>query len=286
MNIRCYIQKIRRTKFELIRKCHIAWSNHIFKQLAKSKFPKPFQCNICGAKTEALLVKLCDRESSSCSHCGSSLRIRSVIHLLSLEMFGESIPLPYFPVRKDIYGLGMSDADAYAKLLAEKFSYSNTYYHKEPKFDITSVGIGEHYKFNFVISCDVLEHVRAPTIEAFYNLKAMLQERGIVILTVPYMLLEDTLEHFPDLNLFEIIDDGDSKKLINTTVYGEKQEFTELTFHGGPGATMELRIFTKSSIKKEFEKSGFHKIEFCKCDEPQYGIIWPLNWSLPIVARR
>ncbi len=280
-----YIQKIRKTKFEIIRKCHLAWSHHVFKKLAKSKVPRPFQCNICGGKTAAPLVSICDREVPSCPYCASNLRMRSVIHLLSLEMFGESIPLPDFPVSQHIRGLGMSDADVYAEPLTEKFSYLNTYYHKNPKFDITAINAEEPGKFDFVISCDVLEHVRPPTIRAFRNLKTILKAGGAAILTVPYMLLENTWEHFPDLQRFEIIDDGEGRKLVNTMADGEKQEFRELVFHSGPGATIELRIFTKSSIRNELKKSGFGEIEFCKCNEPRYGIIWPLNWSLPIVAR-
>lgn len=280
-----YIRKIRKAKFEIIRKGHLTCSRHIFKKLARSKVPRPFQCNVCGRKTAASLVDICDREVPSCSQCGSNLRIRSVIHLLSLEMFGESMPLPDFPVSQHIRGLGMSDADVYAGQLTKKFSYLNTYYHKSPKFDITAIKVEEYAKFNFVISCDVLEHVRPPVIRAFHNLKTLLKVGGTAILTVPYMLLENTWEHYPDLQRFDIIDDGDGRKLVNTTANGEKQEFKELVFHGGSGSTIEMRIFTKSSVRNELEKSGFREIEFCKCDEPRYGIVWPLNWSLPIVAR-
>jgi hypothetical protein len=41
-----------------------------------------------------------------------------------------------FPVLKGIRGLGMSDSLDYAQTLAEKFDYPNTYYDREPKFDI------------------------------------------------------------------------------------------------------------------------------------------------------
>lgn len=280
-----YIRKIRKMKFELIRRCHLAWYNHVFKQLAGSKALKPFRCNICGLKTEASLVKICDREISSCTNCGSNLRMRSVIHLLSLELFGESITLPEFPGNKDIYGLGMSDREEYAEPLSKKFSYINTYYHKPPKFDITCVDARMYKKFDFVISCDVFEHVKAPTILAFSNLRKILKDDGIVILTIPYMLFENTWEHFPELNEFKIVEDGMGKKLINTTIHGEQQEFTNLSFHGGQGATLELRVFTKSSIKHELKKSGFRKIEFSKCYEPRFGIAGPINWSLPITAR-
>jgi SAM-dependent methyltransferase len=202
-----------------------------------------------------------------------------------MELFGQSMILPEFPVNKNIYGLGMSDREEYAELLTKKFSYTNTYYHQQPEFDITCVDAKLYKKFDFVISCDVLEHVKPPTIIAFNNLRKILKDDGLLILTIPYMLFENTWEHFPELNKFKIVEDGMEKKLVNITIHGEQQEFTNLSFHGGQGATLELRVFTKSSIKQELKKSGFREIEFSKCYEPTFGISEPINWSLPIMAK-
>ncbi len=280
------IRKLRKAKFELIRKCHLLRYDYIFKKLSQNSTPIPFTCNICGDRTEALLVDMCGREISSCNSCGSNLRMRSVIHLLSAELFGESIPLPDFPKNKNIFGWGMSDRDEYARLLAEKFSYTNTFYHKEPKFDITSIDRKMAKKFDFMLSCDVFEHVRPPTIRSFSNLHYLLKDGGVAIITVPYMLFEETWEHFPELDNFKIVNDSVGPKLINTTQRGQKQEFRELIFHGGDGSTLELRIFTKSSLHQELAMNGFKDVEFCKCNVPEYGIFWPISWSLPIKIKK
>ena len=63
-------------------------------------------------------------EPASCA-CGSNVRVRALIHLLSVELFGHSIVLADFPVMKSIRGLGMTDKACYADVLASKFDYKN-----------------------------------------------------------------------------------------------------------------------------------------------------------------
>ena len=68
-----------------------------------------FCCNICGAmNTDVALNLVSEREAPSCKKCGSSLRVRSVIHALTSEIFGESLPLLSAPISKSIRGVGLS----------------------------------------------------------------------------------------------------------------------------------------------------------------------------------
>ena len=53
----------------------------------------------------------------------------------------------------------------------------------------------------------------------------------------------ETVEHFPDLHDYEVVDRDGSHVLRNTTRDGRLQEYTDLIFHGGPGETLELRMF-------------------------------------------
>ena len=64
------------------------------------------------------------------------MRLRSLIALLSREIFGVELAIPDFPVLKGIRGFGMSDPPELAQRLAEKFEYTNTFYHQEPRLDI------------------------------------------------------------------------------------------------------------------------------------------------------
>ena len=61
-----------------------------------------FTCNICSAYNE---VEQFASEPATCA-CGSNVRLRALIHLLSNELFGRSLPLPAFPKMKAIRGLG------------------------------------------------------------------------------------------------------------------------------------------------------------------------------------
>ena len=114
-----------------------------------------FTCNICGAACRSEIV---DREISSCITCGSNVRFRWIVHALSTELFGESLPLREFQESKALRGLGMTDSHPIAEGLSERFSYRNTYFDQEPQFDIMAPPTGE--EFDFVIASEVFEHVR------------------------------------------------------------------------------------------------------------------------------
>ena len=92
-----------------------------------------FRCNLCGHLNRSIpLPQITNRECQSCTRCRSSLRMRSLVNILSMELFGEPRLLKDFPTDKSISGVGMSDWDGFARTLAERLSYTNTYYHAEP----------------------------------------------------------------------------------------------------------------------------------------------------------
>ena len=70
-----------------------------------------------------------------------------------------------------------------------------------------------------------------------------------------------------------------------------QHEFTRtdvkgIFFHGGAGATLEMRVFSRPSLLRYFDAAGFVAVaEHCEDYEP-YGILWPKRWSAPFVARR
>ena len=184
--------------------------------------------------------------------------------------------------------MGMSDWPGYSIPLGKKFSYQNTYYHKEPRFDIKEVPPDIQNTYDFIISSDVFEHLEPPVSPAFVNLNRLLKPGGVVIFTVPYVPdQEETLEHFPDLNEFTIqVDEYGKYTLKNITRTGEIQVSDQLVFHGGEGFTLEMRLFSKKSLSREFERAGFHKITFYEEPFPGFGICQEEKWSLPLSARK
>lgn len=241
-----------------------------------------FVCNICGQQNE--FRGTMERETRSCAQCGSSVRLRALIHLLSREIFGAALTLPQFPVMKRIRILGMSDSQDYAERLAEKFDYTNTFFHKEPKLDITQLDDNDFGRFDVVLSSEVLEHAVAPVEDAFLNIQRLLKPRGVLIMTVPYSLDPDTTEHFADLKSYSVVALGDRMILVNRTAGGEVQIFEDLVFHGGDGSTLEMRRFSETGLRKVLRDAGFEHVEFAAQTYPEFGIVHPHPWSLPLVA--
>ena len=128
-----------------------------------------FICNVCGAECSRPVGAL-TREDASCSQCGSSMRVRALVALLSREIFGIELALPEFPVMKGIRGIGMSDSPEFAAGLAKKFDYTNTFYHQAPFFDVTKPDAGSQGRYDFILSSEVMEHIPPPVERGFETL--------------------------------------------------------------------------------------------------------------------
>jgi len=243
-----------------------------------------FKCNICGTICETL-AGLLSREEVSCTSCGSTVRMRGMMHALSIALFGRAITLPEFPERKDLVGKGMSDWEGYAKPLSKKLAYQNTYYHKSPNLDITNISTQDEQSVDFLVSTDVFEHVTPPVSIAFENAKKMLKPGGAFIFSVPYALEGDTQEHFPNLHKFSLETKDNKRTLINCTKEGSIEEFSDLVFHGGEGDTLEMRVFSEASLLNELDHAGFHDVQIMKEPYFEFGIYLSETWSLPIIAR-
>jgi SAM-dependent methyltransferase len=244
-----------------------------------------FQCNICGQMSEVHMTDL-QRETRSCLACGATLRWRAIIHLLSHTLFGRSLPLPDFPVRPDITGLGMSDWEGYALPLTRKLSYQNTFYHQPPHLDITMLDSARVGTCDFVIATDVFEHIAPPIALAFHNVWRLLKPGGSFILTVPYLKTGMTAEHFPRLHEYTIEQTSSGYILRNRTREGTLETFEDLVFHDGPGATLEMRSFSEQSLLEELRKAGFGAIQVHQEPHFVHGIYWRQDHSRPITARR
>lgn len=227
-----------------------------------------------------------DAEAASCARCGSNVRTRGLIRALTEELFGCGLALPSLPRLKTMTGLGASDSPIYARLLEEKFDYHNTHFHREPRLDLARVPESENGRYDFAISSEVLEHVAPPVETAFRNLSRMLRPNGVLVFTVPYSLQASTREHFPDLHEYNVTRVGDRHVLVNRTRDGRTQVFDDLVFHGGPGATLEMRVFSESDLKAMLATAGFLNVRICSEEYPEFGIVRSGVCSLPIAARK
>lgn len=247
-----------------------------------------FQCNVCGVvNRQAPLKSVENRERQSCGSCHSSLRMRSVVHALSMELYAESLPIPDFPVDLDMRGMGMSDWDGYALRLALKMAYVNTFYHAQPRLDITDIPDALRGTQRFLISSDVFEHIPLSGLsQAFRNARDLLDDEGVFVFTVPYRKTGSTVENFPNLHEFKIEDVEGTPVLHNLTKGGDHEVFDRLIFHGGPGMTLEMRMFSEPDLMRDLKEAGFSSVRIYADVVPKYGILWPMDWAVPIVARR
>ena len=180
----------------------------------------------------------------------------------------------------------MSDWSPLAKGLAQKFDYTNTFYDTSPRFDILRPEPRDEGAYDFVISSEVFEHIPPPVQPAFDNLRRVLSGKAFVVFSVPWAPDGHTREHYPDLHDWRIEKSKGGHRLINRTADGVLQTFDNLIFHGGPGLTLEMRLFSRPDLESHFEAAGFDNVEVSTPDEnPDYGIVGK-PWSLGMVARK
>jgi SAM-dependent methyltransferase len=272
------------------------WVAHTYRSSSKSsvkrEIPRLFdpyritwQCNICGAQREGLIEDL-RPEVISCPSCRSTVRMRGLVRVLSLELFGKNLMLADFPENKKLRGMGLSDWLGYAEALAQKLDYTNTFFDQEPRFDITEVDPAMAGTLDFLVSSDVFEHIAPPVSRAFDNAYKLLKPGGVLVLTVPYSLRAATDEHFPDLHDYEEAEEGGEKILKNVTRDGREQVFRDLVYHGGAGATLEMRVFCKDGLLRELDLAGFTQVRIHDTPFMDHGIYWYYPKSLPLSARK
>jgi SAM-dependent methyltransferase len=214
------------------------------------------------------------------------MRVRALIALLSEELLGTPMTLAEFPVLKGIRGIGMSDSAELAEKLAQKLDYTNTFYHQAPRLDINNPDPVDCGRYDFILSSEVMEHVPPPVEDAFQNLFHLLKPEGLLIMTTPYTLGGKTKEHFPDLLDFTLARLSEKTVLVNRRRDGAIEIFEDLVFHGGPGSTVEMRVFTEESLRENLLRAGFSGVRIAAENMPEFGVEHAETWSLPIVARK
>ena len=242
-----------------------------------------FTCNLCGTPNT---VEAIPWETPTCSSCGSNVRMRAIIYMLAQELFGEERLLPEFPRCDNVKGFGMSDAQCYSTLLAEKTNYTNTFYDREPYLDITESHSDQHGTYDFILSSDVFEHVAPPVERAFEEAFRLLKPYGVLCITVPSVIAEETDEHYPDLYQYSVIELAGEHVLINRKRDRTLEVHGNLVFHGGIGSTLEMRLFAQADLVRKLRGAGFSDVVLQMEPVERFGIVFDGPWSRPLVARK
>lgn len=242
-----------------------------------------FRCNLCGTENHVPAARI-SREVSSCWKCLSTVRFRAMAHLVVREMLGVEAALPDLAARRDVAGIGLSDDARYARPLARVFAYENTFFHRRPRLDITAIPPERQERYDFAIASDVFEHVVPPVSRAFEGARALLKPRGVLVFSVPYNVEGETIEHFPQLHDWSLEQRDGAWRLTNVTSDGRRETFDDLVFHGGPGSTLEMRVFTLADLRRHFAAAGFARVRVASEACAPFGIEWSDPLSVPLVA--
>lgn len=173
----------------------------------------------------------------SCTNCQSNVRFRWIVHRLSCELFGRSIPLFDFPVDKSVRGVGLTDPPPIATVLSQRFTYVNTYLTTQPKLDIRCdpSPIGD---LDFLIASEVFEHVVPPVTPAFHNAARFLKTSGRLLFTAPWVWDGDPETAIPELFDWTLARDGERFIIVNLTPDGREEQFCDMAYDGGPGRSL------------------------------------------------
>ena len=234
-----------------------------------------FVCNVCGSLHSEPMADF-HREKALCAVCGSNARFRGMVAALGdVLQVPAGLALVDWPVLPDVRGLGMSDWPGYADVLARKMAYVNTHFEQAPQLDILQPGqqwLGVH---DFVLSTDVLEHVLPPVQKAFDHLLALLKPGGWLVFSVPYTTEPCTREHYPGVVGFEVVRACGQRVLLWQQADGALHLDAEPEFHGGAGATLELRVFGRDAVLAHLAQAGFTQVRELNVPRLDCGYYWP-----------
>ena len=94
-------------------------------------------------------------------------------------------------------------------------------------------------------------------------------------------------EHFPELHNYKLTKESNGDwTLDNITTDGRKQHYRDLVFHGGPGSTLEMRLFSLAALKKHFELAGFVDLLVHDSPDLEHGILWTKPWGITMSVKR
>ena len=245
-----------------------------------------YACSICGAVCITAEEDL-GRETASCPACGSTMRMRAIGYLITTALFGTGLPLVDLPHRPRIRVVGLSDAGQYAERLEHRLDYINTWLHQEPRLDITAVQDDQAGQYDLVISSDVFEHVLPPVQRAFDGAARLLRPGGHLVLTVPCVPTGSTVEHYPDCVDYDVIEVApDVFEVDVLTGDGIRRRVKDPVFHGGPGSTLEMRVFSMPDVLSHLGSAGFSAVRTLRDRVDEYGIRHDDGFSVPVLARR
>jgi len=238
-----------------------------------------FKCVFCENKA-FIDLEVVHREEHSCPNCGSSVRQRTVAHIVNKI-------LEFWPSKRAVNVVGLSDAPVLAEYLRKipGVKYVNTFLDENPRLDIENPPKSMIGAVDILISSDVLEHVMFPISKSLVGSARLLSRRGVLILTVPYHVVGPSVEHYPWMVRYRVDLETDPPEVTGFDQSGKEFIISDPIFHGGPGNTLEMRHLNLSVILDELKKAGFSSVEHFYHSIPDLGIV-PANGMGAVIGFR
>jgi len=166
-------------------------------------------------------------------------------------------PFPDVAANYSWRGIGTSDHMALVGALSMKFDYTNSYYHRYPRFDLLNIPEDLQHHFGFVICSDVLEHVPDPVDPALTGIADLLADHGFAILSVPNGGKEaSTTEYYPNIDTWTEFED----RVVWVDKSGIEHIDNDPEFHGGPGQALAFRRWGAQDFCDRVMAAGFKRI--------------------------
>ncbi len=234
-------------------------------------------CPICG-QVNSRQGEGIHRELNLCSSCGSNSRFRATI-LSLLSAYAEQeddYNLAQMTADKRFRGIGLSDSQVYAELLAMKYSYTNTFYHCEPYLDVESrFSFLEYKPIDFIICNDIIEHTALPPAEVIPILYEALQPGGVLVLCAPTYNLSHHIEKYASFDYYEVEQTAKGYKVNFKSKLGVAFTDNNPCFHGGPGRVLEIRLISEENLRYNLQSVGFEITRLNDSLLKKYGAWWP-----------
>ncbi|MEB3261135.1 MAG: hypothetical protein VKP63_10970 [Cyanobacteriota bacterium] len=247
------------------------------RSLSDHRHDDAYVCPICGEAGRRHGEGI-HRELNLCSSCGSNSRFRATVVAVLKAIVGQDSDynLSQMAPQKAIRGIGCSDSEVHARLLADKFDYVNTFYHGEPFLDIENDhSYLEYQPLDFIICNDVLEHAFLPPGEVIPILYQSLRPGGYLILCAPTYKLPKHIEKYPSLAGYEVNKTAKGYQLHVQPKLGRDHVDPQPVFHGGPGSVLELRLISDQGLQRNLRSVGFEVSQLSDSVLKIYGAWWP-----------
>jgi SAM-dependent methyltransferase len=160
--------------------------------------------------------------------------------------------------------------------------YENTYFDKEPFLDVCNPPLDYMNYADILISSDVLEHVMFPFEKAILGSFDILKPGGWLLLTTPYFKGASFVENYPWMKSYLVSEDG----VVTGNDGIDETVIVDPIFHGGPGNTLEMRIFSPEILNLSLKQVGFENIKFLEEDINEFGILRSVSKMGTIIARK